>query len=1277
MKPRTQSGKARDRGFDVYFSGANQEKFKEQRQKVLAEANQRRRNSWKQETIVIQGSDGKHILSPSRGRREAKKVLAAPTDEVEDEIEDDIISDSGSDSDIPEIPETLPPPLPPRPVQSARLLPAAKPRPVLNADVPLVAPLVTTAELLAQRPRAATAGVAYRTGHNAPTTAKPKSFVSALKRAASAFDMRHDDEDLLNISSESLKGIGPPAAAAADVVEPSPPVSKPASNSQPQPRVSPTTVANDTPIPTNVEEISSSTAADSSPDVTQHSVVSILEKSLGPAEVPAQLQSVSLAESPRRAEVMASSVAPPSVANVPSTDDYAVPPSSTPTVVATSGVLAGPAPTRKPSLSRQRPPKPMLPLDAGPPAASEPADSDMQPSAPSAVVSQRAAKPQARELPVGRRQHQPLLSTAVEPAASAQPVATQQELRFAPDLPKPIAGRRGVRVQSPLLLPDIGSDLDIVPVKPKQKLKLVSPPAQSKTRRHDPLEQSLDSLDFFRQQHLGRMGLQEFEDALEPNKPAVTFKDADLDTSTASVTSFQQPVVLYSTTFDDTPVPPPIQSVFSPQASLFSHESTEQQRCRIPVRPVGKQLVVNILSTWGDNYYVGLAGIEMFDARGRLITLSDVKAQVRADPADINILPGYGNDPRTVDKLFDGHNNTCNDLHAWMAPFSVNHNHFIYITFDKAETLGMLRFWNYNKSRIHSERGARNIEITLDTRLIFRGEIAQAPGVLEGAEQFAESIYFTDETDALHAIEEHTQSYLAPRAAEPTIPRVDVAARPSTAGGRTARDQQADSEPDQQQPIVIRADSFKGGARAALRAGAIYDESDGEVESTMEMLQVSVSQPSKEAALAEVVATAAAKQGQFPSGKEIWLNIRATWGNDQQYVGLTGLEFLDGAGKIVPLSIDYMDARPRDINELQGAHADHRTLDKLVNGTNVTVNDRNMWLAPFVRGGDHIITISLPDAVSLSAMRIWNYNKGEEDSLRGAKELHMTLDGVALSPPEGFVIRKAPGIDSFDFCQTISLVAPVTADADAMRRYEARQQVLTRRRNVDVSRQDFETPMLPSGFIFKFTFLNTWGDIYYIGLNGLEMYNELGETIRIDPRRNVFADPASINGLSGIKDDPRSVHKLFDGVNNTYNDEHMCLLPFNDEPAVVYVYFEQPVAVSVIKFWNYSKTPSRGVHEFELEIDGLLVYQGELRQAPPRPKGERLPQFGQSILFTNDPRIVEAEKKFVYTIAGTEQRVTCINNNQVQSAPAPLHQPAPAAPDERPTTAATGGRPFA
>ena len=41
-------------------------------------------------------------------------------------------------------------------------------------------------------------------------------------------------------------------------------------------------------------------------------------------------------------------------------------------------------------------------------------------------------------------------------------------------------------------------------------------------------------------------------------------------------------------------------------------------------------------------------------------------------------------------------------------------------------------FQNYNKSRIHSYRGAKDVVMTLDSAVIFKGEIARACGGVEG-----------------------------------------------------------------------------------------------------------------------------------------------------------------------------------------------------------------------------------------------------------------------------------------------------------------------------------------------------------------------------------------------------------------------------------------------------------------------------------------------------------------------------------------------------------------
>eukprot|EP01041_Mallomonas_annulata_P005470 gene5470-11007_t len=178
----------------------------------------------------------------------------------------------------------------------------------------------------------------------------------------------------------------------------------------------------------------------------------------------------------------------------------------------------------------------------------------------------------------------------------------------------------------------------------------------------------------------------------------------------------------------------------------------------IPELPKGKTLTFNLLSTWGDDHYIGLLGIEVFDKSGHLITLSNPELQIWAQPADINVLPEYEDDPRTVDNLVDGVYDTCDDLHSWLAPFTRGEDHLVMMEFDEISTISMIRIWNYNKSRIHSYRGARYIEIFLDKTVIFKGEVRRAQGFIFDEDTSNECILFTTSDTILGLIEKYDPS---------------------------------------------------------------------------------------------------------------------------------------------------------------------------------------------------------------------------------------------------------------------------------------------------------------------------------------------------------------------------------------------------------------------------------------------------------------------------------------------------------------------------------------
>ncbi|KAI5638468.1 hypothetical protein NE865_08934 [Phthorimaea operculella] len=192
-------------------------------------------------------------------------------------------------------------------------------------------------------------------------------------------------------------------------------------------------------------------------------------------------------------------------------------------------------------------------------------------------------------------------------------------------------------------------------------------------------------------------------------------------------------------------------------------------------------------------------------------------------------------------------------------------------------------------------------------------------------------------------------------------------------------------------------------------------------------------------------------------------------------------------------------------------------------------------------------------------------------------------------------------------------------------------------KNSKSKKTDFVIPELPEGRLLEIKIYSNWGDKYLVGLNGIELFDANGKPVGID---KVWTD-ADTGDQS--KNSHGRVENVADGVVRTRDEKHAWTTPApRGIPIALSVLLSKSCKIALLRIWNYNKSriySARGVRLVQIRLDDQVVFHGEIARSSGELKGP-LSSFGDTILFTKDPSILEAimsnDKNFQALLKHTE-----------------------------------------
>lgn len=362
--------------------------------------------------------------------------------------------------------------------------------------------------------------------------------------------------------------------------------------------------------------------------------------------------------------------------------------------------------------------------------------------------------------------------------------------------------------------------------------------------------------------------------------------------------------------------------------------------------------------------------------------------------------------------------------------------------------------------------------------------------------------------------------------------------------------------------------------------------------------------------------------------KKIKIVFLSNYGH-KSHIGLTGIELLSKNNTVIDIeSASSIGALPKNLVSHNKKY-ENQIFENLFNNVNQTIDTEMMWLTNNI---GPFLEISFNNPIFLSSIRFWNYNSPDELD-KGVKQFQIYFDETYNS---SHILRLGIGDDSIDYSQIITFpYVPIKYTPEEI---EPFRQI----KNASMLyNQRYETPYLPSGFVFTFLLISNWGgsSCDSIGLEEIKMYDQLGREILVNHKTNMNTKGYMEDFFNYKKHydeiyyDKETFGEGFTGGNSSQHHRNIQRKKHNS----IFIIYDRCVSVSYIRILNYRKDINKSVSKMIIKCDEKIIFDGEINKYTTNNGGYT------TILFTCDLNITKDIKES--ELSGYENEIKNQLNN--------------------------------